>query len=300
MRTSKKRNVPTVSSNRRCWCSGTATDLFSYTREMRKGRVIVVRVLAAIIVGAVVISTSHHHDPVYENKRLSEWIAELDSAGRKRAHAVRVLREIGTNAVPYLMQTLGHSAKSGWRNRAIGGRYIRPSSPANRILNAKRSITSRGTWAHHRPIWRSWKLQTLIGNTTSSASRARRPAPLRSCGSTTNWRKSFGVCRRAVRYFRICARFVPATGQRNFTCVAWAWASKGSPCIRIDTRGPNAPKKQAIPNGSRRRRWDITARPSIAPMRRAEVELPPLSEFERMRTKFAEMSKTIEPVMAKA
>jgi integrase len=34
--------------------------------------------------------------------------------------------------------------------------------------------------------------------------------------------------------------------------------------------------------------------------RRAQVELPPLSEFERMRTKFAEMSKTIEPVMAKA
>ena len=34
--------------------------------------------------------------------------------------------------------------------------------------------------------------------------------------------------------------------------------------------------------------------------RRAQVELPPLSEFERMRTKFAEMSKSIEPVMAKA
>ena len=34
--------------------------------------------------------------------------------------------------------------------------------------------------------------------------------------------------------------------------------------------------------------------------RRAQVELPPLSEFERMRTKFAEMSKTIEPMMAKA
>jgi hypothetical protein len=30
------------------------------------------------------------------------------------------------------------------------------------------------------------------------------------------------------------------------------------------------------------------------------VELPPLSEFERMRTKFSEMSKTLEPVMAKA
>jgi integrase len=34
--------------------------------------------------------------------------------------------------------------------------------------------------------------------------------------------------------------------------------------------------------------------------RNAQVELPPLSEFERMRSKFAEMSKTLEPVMAKA
>jgi integrase len=34
--------------------------------------------------------------------------------------------------------------------------------------------------------------------------------------------------------------------------------------------------------------------------RRAQVELPPLSEFERMRAKFAEMAKTIEPMMAKA
>ena len=34
--------------------------------------------------------------------------------------------------------------------------------------------------------------------------------------------------------------------------------------------------------------------------RKAEVEMPSLSEYERMRTKFAEMSKTIEPVMAKA
>jgi len=34
--------------------------------------------------------------------------------------------------------------------------------------------------------------------------------------------------------------------------------------------------------------------------RRAQVELPPLSEFERMRTKFAELSRAVEPVMAKA
>src|SRR6476619_2187072 len=74
---------------------------------MRKGRAVVICVLAAIIVGVVVISASRRHEPVYQNKRLSEWIAELDSAGRKRAHAVTALREIGTNAVPFLMQSLG-------------------------------------------------------------------------------------------------------------------------------------------------------------------------------------------------
>ena len=34
--------------------------------------------------------------------------------------------------------------------------------------------------------------------------------------------------------------------------------------------------------------------------RKAQVELPSLSEYERMRAKFAEMSKTVEPVMANA
>jgi integrase len=34
--------------------------------------------------------------------------------------------------------------------------------------------------------------------------------------------------------------------------------------------------------------------------RKAQVELPSLGEYERMRAKFAEMSKTIEPVMANA
>jgi hypothetical protein len=81
--------------------------IISYALKMRKARAIIVGVLAAIIVAVVVTSAVRPHEPVYENKRLSEWIAELDVAGRKRAHAVTALREIGTNAVPYLMQTLG-------------------------------------------------------------------------------------------------------------------------------------------------------------------------------------------------
>lgn len=78
---------------------------------MRKGRAIVVCILAAIIVGGVVTSASRRHEPVYQNKRLSEWIDELDGwpGSRKRSQAVRALREIGTNAVPYLMHSLGAS-----------------------------------------------------------------------------------------------------------------------------------------------------------------------------------------------
>jgi hypothetical protein len=34
--------------------------------------------------------------------------------------------------------------------------------------------------------------------------------------------------------------------------------------------------------------------------RRVQMELPPLSKFERIRTRFAEMSKTVEPVLAQA
>ena len=37
--------------------------------------------------------------------------------------------------------------------RAITWRNIWPSSPANRIPNARRSINWRGTWAHRNPIW---------------------------------------------------------------------------------------------------------------------------------------------------
>jgi HEAT repeat protein len=58
-----------------------------------------------------VIARSHRHDPVYQHKRLSKWINELesdelDSAGLKSSQAVRAIREIGTNAVPYLVQSL--------------------------------------------------------------------------------------------------------------------------------------------------------------------------------------------------
>ena len=99
--------------------------------------------------------------------------------------------------------------------------------------------------------------------------------------------------------------------------LAFVWLSLVGACVDIQRRvcasesvslhsyryaWADVPKKPGLSRyGSHRRRLVITARPFTAPMRgNAQVELPPLSEFERMRTKFSEMSKTLEPVMAKA
>jgi hypothetical protein len=95
----------------------------------------------------------------------------------------------------------------------------------------------------------------------------KRPAPLPSCASMTKWRRFSVIYQGAAHYFRICARFVPAIGRRNFISASRAWASKVSACIRIGMRGRNVPKKPGIPNGSHRRRLVITARPFTAPTR---------------------------------
>ena len=56
-----------------------------------------------------------------------------------------------------------------------------------------------------------------------------------------------------------------------------------------------------IPSGSHRKLWDNNSKAIHRTYAcRAQMELPPLSEFEQMRTKFSEMSKTVQPVMASA
>jgi hypothetical protein len=57
------------------------------------------------------------------------------------------------------------------------GKNIRRLSPASRIPSARRFTSWPGTWARRNPTWRIWNRKTLIGSTTSSVSRERKPAP---------------------------------------------------------------------------------------------------------------------------
>ena len=60
------------------------------------------------------------------------------------------------------------------------------------------------------------------------------------------------TCRGAVHCFRICAPSARATGRRNFTNAALAWASKAFRCTATAMRGRNGRKRRAIPNGMHR------------------------------------------------
>ena len=66
--------------------------------------------------------------------------------------------------------------------------------------------------------------------------------------------------------FPICGVSAPPTGGRSSNNAARDLASRESPCTATDTHGRNAPRPPAIQNGSRRRPWATTARPSTAPM----------------------------------
>jgi len=50
----------------------------------------------------------HAAEPTYEGRTLSDWLKDLSntSAGRKYAPAARAFREMGTNAVPFLLMRL--------------------------------------------------------------------------------------------------------------------------------------------------------------------------------------------------
>src|SRR5207302_9003410 len=112
-----------------------------------------------------------------------------------------------------------------------------------------------------------FEAEILIGNTTSLVSRARRPARLPSCALTATWQKSFARSRQTARCFRICAECARTTAPRNSGSVARVSVSRAYRCIRIATPGRSERRGQGIPNGSHRRHWVTTARPSTAPTR---------------------------------
>ncbi|MBC8002029.1 MAG: hypothetical protein H7X97_05530, partial [Opitutaceae bacterium] len=83
---------------------------------MRSRRKWFVLLLAGIVVGIVAWKLTREPEPVYKDRRLSEWVllgyypvGIKQLAGRREA-----IRHVGTNAVPHLLKWISHETPE-WR-----------------------------------------------------------------------------------------------------------------------------------------------------------------------------------------
>src|SRR5947209_18763264 len=83
--------------------------LMATTRIMKSNDTSVLRLLSlCVIVISCFGDLVHGAEPTYEGRTLSDWLQDLSNtpAGRKYAPAARAFREMGTNAVPFLLMRL--------------------------------------------------------------------------------------------------------------------------------------------------------------------------------------------------
>ena len=73
--------------------------------KRRRVGLFVVLGLVAVAIGFFALRP---REPVYQGKRLSEWLADFNRAGRGQIDqaAERAIRQIGTNALPFLLTDL--------------------------------------------------------------------------------------------------------------------------------------------------------------------------------------------------
>ncbi len=75
---------------------------------MKRGRAIALAVLLAVIATVAAFMALRPREPVYQGKRLSEWLEEFSRRGRGQINrqAENAIRQIGTNALPFLVADL--------------------------------------------------------------------------------------------------------------------------------------------------------------------------------------------------
>src|SRR6266536_4295309 len=98
--------------------------------KRRRVMLIVAGVLVAVVVAILV--WPGEREPVYQGKRLSEWLELYLNTGKSREPSVAV-RHIGTNAVPWLLEWLEHNDLPNWKLGFLGSaeklpRAVRDSS----------------------------------------------------------------------------------------------------------------------------------------------------------------------------
>lgn len=102
--------------------------------------------LLACLAGWAVWYSCRQHEPVYQGKRLSAWADEVVGVGKLVAIVnsnhpqVRAVREIGTNAIPWLVNELRKPPPLRWRLNQLLGKQ--------RIIKYRFSMPTSGDYQH--------------------------------------------------------------------------------------------------------------------------------------------------------
>ena len=77
---------------------------------MNKRRVLILSIALTAVACAIVFSTMERREPVYQGRRLSQWLDDFDGSGSpKEAVAKDAIRQMGTQALPALVGLLGRT-----------------------------------------------------------------------------------------------------------------------------------------------------------------------------------------------
>ncbi len=83
---------------------------------MRKRRVCLLLIAVLLFVGWLVDLSMRSREPEYAGKRLSEWVLAIRLDHSKERVSERAIRQMGTNAIPYLVKWLGYEAPP-WKRK---------------------------------------------------------------------------------------------------------------------------------------------------------------------------------------
>jgi hypothetical protein len=93
-----------------------------YNRGVKRRRIIVL-VCACVVVGVAFVVWPRERQPEYQGKKLSEWLLECSAPSPStRVEARKAVKEIGTNAVPWLLEWLRYE-EPAWKGKVYSWAY---------------------------------------------------------------------------------------------------------------------------------------------------------------------------------
>jgi hypothetical protein len=85
---------------------------------MKRKRVIVAYIVAAIVIAAVMGYALRPREPEYQGRRLSEWQEDFDGDQETLDKATMAVKEMGTNAVPFLLDAI-RAKEPVWESKLV-------------------------------------------------------------------------------------------------------------------------------------------------------------------------------------